>query len=182
MIHLEKFGRWTTDVCDVVIFYLHILLNSYILPAYPTKFIYFITTHLYPFVIAVGTRGTDSGRLVAMATAQPAFNMATAASVAATTTATTASPSDLVGGVVGGGGGGGGGGNQQGQQGVSPTATVTVVTSPPSQQQQQQASQQAIVSANSVSITAVTHQTLQQVREIWYFIRVMQHKLPLVIA
>jgi regulatory factor X 1/2/3 len=110
----------------------------------------------------VGTRGTDSGRLVAMATAQPAFNMATAASVAATTTATTASPSDLVGGVVGGGGGSGGGGNQQGQQGVSAAATVTVVTSPPSQQQQQQASQQAIVSANSVSITAVTHQTLQQ--------------------
>jgi len=117
-------------------------------------------------VIAVGTRGTDSGRLVAMATAQPAFNMATAASVAATTTATTASPSDLVGGVVGGGGGSGGGGNQQGQQGVSTAATVTVVTSPPSQQQQQQASQQAIVSANSVSITAVTHQTLQQVRDL----------------
>jgi hypothetical protein len=142
-----------------------------------TKFISVITTHLYPFVIAVGTRGTDSGRLVAMATAQPAFNMATAASVAATTTATTASPSDLVGGVVGGGGGGGG--SQQGQQGVSPTATVTVVTSPPTQQQQQQASQQAIVSANSVSITAVTHQTLQQVRGIWYFLPVMQHKLPL---
>lgn len=132
------------------------------------SFIYVITTQLYPFVIAVRTRGTDSGGLVAMATAQPAFNMATAASAAATTTATTASPSDLVGGVVGGGGGSGGsggGGNQQGQQGVSPAATVTVVTSPPSQQQQQQASQQAIVSANSVSITAVTHQTLQQVRE-----------------
>ncbi|PSN51087.1 Transcription factor RFX3 [Blattella germanica] len=79
-----------------------------------------------------------------MATAQPAFNMAAAAS------ATTASASDLS-------SGGGGGGNQQGQQGVNSSATVTVVTSPPPQ-----SSQQAIVSANSVSITAVTHQTLQQ--------------------
>ncbi|XP_023723000.1 DNA-binding protein RFX2 isoform X3 [Cryptotermes secundus] len=94
-----------------------------------------------------------------MATAQPTFSMATAASTAAATTAATASPSDLVGGVVGGGGSSGGGGNQQGQQGASPVATVTVVTSPPSQQQ---TSQQAIVSANSVSITAVTHHTLQQ--------------------
>lgn len=108
-----------------------------------------------------------------MATAQPSFNMAAAASAAAATTATTASPSDLVGGGIGGGGSSGGGGNQQGQQGVSPTATATVVTSPPSQQQQQQTSQQ-IVSANSVSITAVTHQTLQQVRE-----TIKQHKVTL---
>jgi hypothetical protein len=111
------------------------------------------------FLIAVGTRGTDCGRLVAMATAQPAFSMAAAASAAVATTETTASPSDLVGGGIGGGGSGGGGGGQQGQQAVSPTATVTVVTS-----QQQQSSQQ-IVSANSISITAVTHQALQQVRE-----------------
>lgn len=126
-----------------------------------------IITYLCLFVIAVRTRGTDSGGLVAMATAQPAFSMATAASTAAATTATTASPSDLVGGVVGGGGSSGGGGNQQGQQGASPVATVTVVTSPPSQQQ---TSQQAIVSANSVSITAVTHHTLQQVREASYLL------------
>ncbi|KAJ9593186.1 hypothetical protein L9F63_015283, partial [Diploptera punctata] len=92
------------------------------------------------------TRGFDSGGLVAMATAQPAFNMASGA-----TTATTGSASDLV-----GGGSSGGGGSQQGQQqGVSSTATVTVVTSPPNQQQQQ-------AQANSVSITAVTHPSLQQ--------------------
>ncbi|XP_069703475.1 DNA-binding protein RFX2-like isoform X2 [Periplaneta americana] len=95
------------------------------------------------------TRGSDSGGLVAMATAQPAFSMAAAASAA---TATTASASDL----VGGGSNSGGGGTQQGQQGVSPTATVTVVASPPTQPQA------SIVSANSVSITAVAHQTLQQ--------------------
>ncbi|KAJ4439785.1 hypothetical protein ANN_07913 [Periplaneta americana] len=100
-------------------------------------------------MIAGRTRGSDSGGLVAMATAQPAFSMAAAASAA---TATTASASDL----VGGGSSSGGGGTQQGQQGVSPTATVTVVASPPTQPQA------SIVSANSVSITAVTHQTLQQ--------------------
>lgn len=125
-------------------------------------------TYLYVFVIAVRRRGTGSGGLVAMATAQPAFNMATAASTAAAT-ATTASP-DLVGGVIGGGSSGRGG-NQQGQQGASSVATVTIVTSPPSQQQ---TPQQAIVSGNSVSITAVTHHTLQQVREASNFSEAVQ--------
>ncbi|CAG2054379.1 unnamed protein product [Timema podura] len=161
-------GRW--EMMAIVL----LPLSTYH-PHTPFSSSYVLQHHSPPFcVLAAGeTRGCSRGDPVTMTTTQqPAFSMAS--SVA---------PVDVQQAGSGQGGGGRPGNQQQpggGVAGLSPTATVTVVTNP--SQVQAIVAAAAAAAANTVTITPVGHQSLQQPLQVAAWSKVLllqQTNLPM---